>query len=232
MTSPKRAPRAKRSGTGEPKQAAGSKRLPAAARKVQLLDAAAQVFAARGYTGTTTSELAKAAGVSEPIIYRHFKSKKEMFIELVRLTGAETIAGWEASLKGITDAAERLVRLIGSNPMVTMRGQYRYRVIVQAMAETDDADIQAALREHISGLHASLCKEVERAQGGGVVSKRFSPDLTAWALIYIGLGYGTLSAMHMPAHGVDKGGQHIDDVLGELILGGAFKRAVEAVKGS
>lgn len=207
-------------------------RLPAAARKAQLLDVAATVFAVKGYAGTTTSELAKAAGVSEPIIYRHFKSKKQLFIELVRLAGHETIKNWEESLKGLTDPAERLVKLIGSNPMVTQRGQLRYRVIVQAMTETEDADIQLALRDHIAGLHASLSREVTAAQASGVVSKRFSPELTAWALIYIGLGYGTLSAMHMPGHGTDKQGHHIDDVLGQLILGENFKRAVQAVMGA
>jgi AcrR family transcriptional regulator len=205
-------------------------RLPAAARRAQLLDSAATVFAVRGFAGTTTAELAKAAGVSEPIIYRHFKSKKELFIELVRMTGQETIHAWEQSLKDLTDPAERLVRLIGSNPMVTQRGQTRYRVIVQAMTETEDADIQLALRDHIAGLHASLSREVKNAQDAGVVSRRFSPELTSWALIYIGLGYGTLSAMHMPSHGLDKQGNHIDDVLGQLILGDNYKRAVEAAK--
>ncbi len=203
-------------------------RMPAAVRKAQLLDAAATVFAIRGFNGTTTAELAKAAGVSEPIIYRHFRSKKELFIELVRLAGYDTIKLWEAALKDITDPAERLVMLIGSNPMVTARGQLRYRVIVQAMTETEDADIQLALRDHITGLHASITKEVGRAQDSGVVSKRFSPELQAWALIYIGLGYGTLSAMHMPGHGFDKAGRHIDDVLGELILGENYQRAVAA----
>jgi AcrR family transcriptional regulator len=44
-----------------------------------LLDAAASVFSARGYTRATTKEIAKAAGVAEGTIYRHFADKKELF---------------------------------------------------------------------------------------------------------------------------------------------------------
>jgi len=73
-------------------------RLPANQRRAQLLDTAAEVFAVRGYSGATTAELAEAAGVSEPIIYRHFKSKKDLFIALVEQTGQETIQAWQAEL--------------------------------------------------------------------------------------------------------------------------------------
>lgn len=199
-------------------------RLPAAQRKAQLLEASARVFASRGYSGTTTAELAKEAGVSEPIIYRHFASKKELFIALVKTTGEDTIRAWEQGLDGLTDPAQRIMKLIGSNPMVTLKGHLRYRVIVQAMAEVEDEDIRAALQGHIAGLHASLQREIEAAQGVGVISKRFSPVVTAWTLIYIGLGYGTLTALHVPGHGKDAQGLHVDDVIGMLMLGERYRR--------
>ena len=62
-------------------------RLPAAERREQLLDTAVTLFAKRGYAGATTAELAKAAGVTEPIIYRHFASKKDLFIAVIDRTG-------------------------------------------------------------------------------------------------------------------------------------------------
>jgi hypothetical protein len=116
------------------------------------------------------------------------------------------------------------MKLIGSNPMVTLKGHLRYRVIVQAMAEVEDVDIRAALQQHIAGLHASVEKEIDAAQRAGVISKRFSPAVTAWTLIYIGLGYGTLTALHLPGHGRDAAGMHVDDVLGMLMLGERYRR--------
>ena len=44
-------------------------RLPAAQRREQLLDVAAELFSSRGYAGATTAQIAKEAGITEPIIY-------------------------------------------------------------------------------------------------------------------------------------------------------------------
>lgn len=48
-------------------------------RRRQLIDVAMQVFATHGYRGTTTREIAKVAGISEAIIFRHFQNKEELY---------------------------------------------------------------------------------------------------------------------------------------------------------
>jgi AcrR family transcriptional regulator len=53
-------------------------RLPAAERRQALIDTAIRVFAAGSYRGVTTAEIAREAGISEPILYRHFASKREL----------------------------------------------------------------------------------------------------------------------------------------------------------
>ncbi|MFZ5943303.1 MAG: TetR/AcrR family transcriptional regulator [Bacillota bacterium] len=58
-------------------------RMSKEARKEQLLAVAAQLFINQGYYETTTKEIAQKAGVSEPIIYRHFSSKHELFFEVI-----------------------------------------------------------------------------------------------------------------------------------------------------
>jgi AcrR family transcriptional regulator len=193
-------------------------RLPAAQRREQLLDTAAKLFAVHGYAGATTAQIAKAAGVTEPIIYRHFESKRDLFIALIQRTGASTIKLWEHELASAPDPAQRLLRLINANPMVANKGRGIYRVIVQAMTEVEDPEILQALNHHVQMLHEFLVREVQLAQDSGKVSKRFSPQLTGWALIYIGLGYGVLSAMGVPRHGGDDAGHSIVDLLGELML--------------
>ena len=54
-------------------------RLPAAERRAAIVAAALEVFGAGSYARSTTAEIARVAGVSEPIIYRHFPSKKELW---------------------------------------------------------------------------------------------------------------------------------------------------------
>ena len=194
-------------------------RLPALKRRQQLLDTAAVLFAERGYARATTSELAKAAGVTEPIIYRHFASKKDLFIALIDRTGEETLRLWQQQLHSAHDPAERLRRLVGANPMVSNRGQGVYRVVVQAMTEIVDEEIRGALTRHIIALHDFMRQEVVRAQESGFVSKRFSPDITAWMLMHLGLGYGILAPLNIPGHARDESGMRVREVIEQLMLG-------------
>ncbi len=53
--------------------------MPADARREQILQTAVTLFSQRGFKGTTTKEIAKAAGVSEAIIFRHFATKDELY---------------------------------------------------------------------------------------------------------------------------------------------------------
>jgi AcrR family transcriptional regulator len=54
-------------------------RMPADQRREQILQTAVNLFSQRGFKGTTTKEIAKAAGVSEAIIFRHFATKDELY---------------------------------------------------------------------------------------------------------------------------------------------------------
>ena len=60
-----------------------SMRLPAAERRQALVDTALGVFAEGSYRGTTTAEIAREAGVSEPILYRHFASKRDLYLACI-----------------------------------------------------------------------------------------------------------------------------------------------------
>jgi AcrR family transcriptional regulator len=70
-------------------------RLPASARREQILDVALEVFGTRGYHGASMNEIAEAAGVTKPVLYQHFDSKDELFAALIEDVGTrmrDTIA--------------------------------------------------------------------------------------------------------------------------------------------
>lgn len=194
-------------------------RLPAAQRREQLLETAIRLFAEKGYYGATTSELARAAGVTEPIIYRHFSSKKKLFIAVIERTGQFTIEMWERQLSVANDPGQRLKRLFVANPLITERGSGIYRVVMQAMMEIDDPDILKALQQHITQIHAFVAGEVATAQDAGLVSKHFTPAITAWTLLHLGLGYGVLSPLNIPHHATDERNMRVRDLVAELMLG-------------
>lgn len=64
-----------------------SSRLPAARRKEQLLEVALPVFADRGFHLTSMNDVADAAGVTKPVLYQHFSSKRSLYLELLRTVG-------------------------------------------------------------------------------------------------------------------------------------------------
>ena len=62
-------------------------RLPAAERRRQLLDVALVVFAREGYHAASMNDVAEAAGVTKPVLYQHFESKRELYLELLSDVG-------------------------------------------------------------------------------------------------------------------------------------------------
>jgi AcrR family transcriptional regulator len=61
--------------------------MPAAQRRRQLLDVAAAAFGTSGFHKTSMSALAAAAGVTKPVLYQHFRSKGDLYLEVVRDIG-------------------------------------------------------------------------------------------------------------------------------------------------
>lgn len=64
-------------------------RLPAPQRRRQLLDRALSVFSEHGYHGTSMNDVADEAGVTKPVLYQHFPSKKGLYLELLRDVGIQ-----------------------------------------------------------------------------------------------------------------------------------------------
>jgi len=77
-------------------------RLPAAARRRQLLDVALECFATSGYHATSLSEIAAAAGVTKPVLYQHFHSKRELFSELLEAVGNDLLTAVVAAAEAET----------------------------------------------------------------------------------------------------------------------------------
>src|ERR1700681_2661655 len=48
-------------------------------RRMQILGCAVRLFSQRGFRGTTTKEIAQAAGISEAMVFRHFATKEELY---------------------------------------------------------------------------------------------------------------------------------------------------------
>jgi AcrR family transcriptional regulator len=67
------------------------RRLTADARRRQLFEVALSLFAEHGYAATTMDDIAESAGVTKPLVYQHFESKRALYLELMDVVSRELV---------------------------------------------------------------------------------------------------------------------------------------------
>jgi AcrR family transcriptional regulator len=82
-------------------------RLPVAERRALIIEAAGRLFGERGYDATRLDEIAAAAGVTKPIVYRHFASKSDLYLALLD-RHRDDLAGFVSSIPAVGSPEERL----------------------------------------------------------------------------------------------------------------------------
>jgi AcrR family transcriptional regulator len=82
-------------------------RLPVAERRAVIVEAAGRLFGERGYEATRLDEIAAAAGVTKPIVYRHFDSKRQLYLALLD-RHRDDLAGFVASIPAEGTTEQRL----------------------------------------------------------------------------------------------------------------------------
>lgn len=159
-------------------------RLPAAERRQAIVDAALRVFAGGSYSGATTADIAREAGVSEPILYRHFASKRELYLACLGAAWDSLRAALEAKLDEFGDA--EAVTAVGqaSREFHAAGGVKPVTLWIQALTEAgEDAEIQDFLRGQLREVHDYIADAVRRAQSAGGVPQDRDPDAEAWIFV-------------------------------------------------
>ena len=135
-------------------------RLPAAERRQAILDAALHVFSAGSYSGATTAQIAKEAGVSEPILYRHFGSKRDLYLACLD-------EAWRRLRESFEQAAAEHGEGRAIQLLARTGGKHRLRELtanlwMQAVTEAGSDDVIAAhLRTHLREVHDYVAADRE-----------------------------------------------------------------------
>jgi AcrR family transcriptional regulator len=161
-----------------------TKRLPAEERRAAVLEEACEVFTRMSYRGATTAEIARAAGISEPILYRHFGSKRDLYLACL----AEAWRDFrELSERTIAKSPETCLGVI-ADAYTAKRAKIRLVDLwVQALTESDDPVIAKALRKQIREVHDYFADLIRDAQARGVVHEDRDPVAEAWIFVAGGL---------------------------------------------
>lgn len=176
-----------------------SMRLTAPERRVQLLQVALEAFAGNGYHGTSMNDVADAAGVTKPVLYQHFESKRELYLALLDEVGTRMIRaiteatanapdgkrktelGFAAYFRWVHGDRAAFLLLFGSGA----RRDEEFNVAVQRITETTaesiapmiEIDIDAEHRRTAAHALVGIAEGVSRMLIAG--GSDFDPDLVA-----------------------------------------------------
>jgi TetR/AcrR family transcriptional regulator len=169
-------------------------RLPAAERRQALVETALRVFSEGSYRGTTTAEIAREAGVSEPILYRHFASKRDLYFACIDQAWLRMRTLWEETIATEPDPAKWLQVMAKS--YICLRGEKSGVVVpdlwMQAVVEAgDDPEVRKFLNRHMREVHDYMAEVIGKVQAAGVVDPARDADAEAW----IGLAGGLLGTI-------------------------------------
>ncbi len=141
-------------------------------RKECILDAATQLFAAKGFEATPTAEVAKVAGVSEGTIFHHFKTKDGVLIHIIRrmmnLYYKEVCAEARKAISGL-DAVERMIRL---HFRFINEHTLEFLVIFRDLPAhflKPDLPQRKMVHDHVTRVFRLLTEAIERGQSDGSI---------------------------------------------------------------
>jgi len=137
-------------------------RLPAERRRQQILDVACTVFANRGFHATSMDDIAAAAGVTKPVLYQHFPSKRGLFIELLDDLGRQLLVELEHATSSAHSGRERVEAGFAAYFRFVTGNEAAFRVLFGASARNDSdfADVIERLLDEVA--HAvSLLIDIE-----------------------------------------------------------------------
>ncbi len=164
-----------------------STRKSAEERREDVLVAARDVFAEHGLSGASTDEIARRAGISQPYLFRLFRTKKELFIASVERCFAETRETFEQAAEGKT--GEEALRAMGQAYGELMRSNpNRLRTQMQTYAACEDPDVRRVARRG----YGELVDAVGRVSG--IDSETLSRFFAKGMLINVVASMGLLDA--------------------------------------
>jgi AcrR family transcriptional regulator len=172
------------------------------------------MFAASNYARVGTADLAKAAGISEPALYRYFSSKKELFISTIQATGSRLLDIWQSLAADVVDPLE-VIRAIGLGYYDHLRSRSPImKLLFQAVAEADDEEIRQTLQKDFAAFIRLLEENIKEGKRQGLIRQDVDPSVAAWQFMAFGLA---LDLVHLLGFDEELSRDHVEE-SGRLYL--------------
>ena len=165
-------------------------------RRAFILKRAKEVFARSGYADASTGELARASEVTEPMLYKHFGSKKGLFLAVLSEFAAQFLETLQEriSRRAEKDVLDALAHFVDDYRVAIKADPETQRLLFQAVTEVSDPDIARCVSGHNRTVHGLIRQLVERAREEGYLDPTVSPDAAAWGYMsmILAIQYGLM----------------------------------------
>jgi AcrR family transcriptional regulator len=139
-------------------------RLPRLARRRQLLDAATEVFVARGYHAAAMDEIAERAGVSKPVLYQHFPGKQDLYLALLDESVDRLVEAVTGAVRSTSDNRQRVNATFAAYFGYVAEHKGTFKLVFESDFSSDPA-VRARLEE-ATRVCADLISQVIRDDAG------------------------------------------------------------------
>ncbi len=160
--------------------------MPAAQRRAMILEAARGLFGSQGYNGTTTDQIAAAAGISQPYVVRMFGSKEALFLEVFHDTLTTLLDAWRETLAHL-GPDDTVAHVIGEQFVDLAAKQGLHTMLLQGFVSGADPAIGAAARAGFLEMYRFLRDEA------GI------PDDQVQGFLGSGMIFAVMLAIDMPS---------------------------------
>ncbi|HYM01238.1 MAG TPA: TetR/AcrR family transcriptional regulator [Blastocatellia bacterium] len=194
-------------------------------RRRQIVEVAADLFSKKGFSGTTTKEIADCAGVSEAIIFRHFATKRDLYTAILGLKSRQRSGDIKAKLEGV--AAEKndreFFRLLAEDKLETyMTDSSLMRLLLFSSLEgheLTDIFYESSSKEILEYLRAYI---KERIADGAF--RDLDPALCAKAFLGMVVNHAIAQTLSPDLDDVRNASEEVVNCFVEIFLGGMYKR--------
>ena len=177
-----------------------SKRAPkrtAGERKRLILESAQTVFANSNYARTGTADLAKAAGLSEPALYRYFSGKKDLYVCALKATRTRLLKIWERTASDVANPLDALVSIgMGYYDHSQSRSPVM-KLFYEALSEADDPEVRTVVRDSFISMVGFIAERLEAGKAQGLVRRDVDSGVAAWQFMAIGLAFDLIHTLDM-----------------------------------
>ena len=163
-----------------------ARRLPAEERRRQILDAAVDVFARLGFASAGTADIARAAGIGEPTIYRYFANKRDLYKAAVRRGSEEILDHWTRIADEAPDGLAALQRI---GVWYYQRMQTHPELLMlrsRSISEPSEGDVAVTVRDAYRDVQTFVFGQFNRARDEGLLDRQADIRTMTWLFMAVG----------------------------------------------